>query len=54
MHWRAAFVMRLLENVEEYFVLSWFIRPNDDMKKSLESSTANNKVGEHDGRNAYE
>jgi hypothetical protein len=24
------------------------------MKKSLESSTANNKVGEHDGRNAYE
>jgi hypothetical protein len=22
MHWRAAFVMRLLENVEEYFVLS--------------------------------
>jgi hypothetical protein len=54
LRWRAAFVMRLLENVEEYFVHSSFIRPNDDMKKALETSTANNKVGERDGRNAYE
>jgi hypothetical protein len=46
--------MRLLENVEEYFVRSSFIRPNDDMKKALETSTANNKVGERDGRDAYE
>jgi len=52
--WRVAFVMRMLENVEEYFVDSSFIRPNDNMLEALKTSTANNYVGENDGRNAYE
>jgi hypothetical protein len=52
--WRVAFVMRMLENVEEYFVDSSFIRPNDNMLEALKTSTANNNVGENDGRNAYE
>ena len=54
MRWRVAFVMRTLENIEEYFVDSSFIRPNDDMVKALEKSTANNEVKENEGRNAYE
>jgi hypothetical protein len=54
MRWRVAFVMRRLENLEEYFVDSSFIHPNDSMLESLKTSTANNYVGENEGRNAYE
>jgi hypothetical protein len=54
MRWRVAFVMRRLENVEEYFVKSSFIRPNESMLESLKTSTANNYVGENEGRGAYE
>ena len=54
LRFRVAFVMRTLENVEEFYVDTSTIRLSDEMVKAAEKSNANKSIDKGMGRNAYD
>ena len=54
LRFRVAFVMRTLENVQEFYVDTSTIRLSDEMTKAAEKSNANNSMDAGVGRNAYD